>query len=65
MPFEITRTAKLPAQKKKIIRLGDRIAVVAEPIKQAGIKYGSKWIKNRLENCNCHKRKEFLNNLLP
>jgi hypothetical protein len=65
MSFPITKTAFLPKPKKRIVRLGDRVAVVAEPIKHMLMTHGPHWIKKKLENCNCHQRKEMLNNLLP
>ena len=54
---------KLP--RRKITGLGDAVAVVAEPIKEALIRVLPTNMSNALKNCNCSKRREMLNSLMP
>ena len=45
----------------KAYPLGDLVKKVAEPIKRTIIKHSPSRVKTILENCNCEKRKEWLN----
>lgn len=61
MKFPINRTAKIHKAKGA----GDVVAMVAEPIKKAIIKHMPPRIAELMKNCNCDKRKELLNKLIP
>lgn len=53
----------MPIKKTHIIEIktGNVIASIAEPIKNTIIKYGPSVLSNYIKNCNCEKRKEWLN----
>lgn len=44
---------------------GDAVALVAEPIKKALVNALPSDLGKVIANCNCEKRKEFLNKLIP
>lgn len=62
MRFKITKFEK---RDKQIRGLGDVVAMAAEPIKKAIIKHAPKQISEMIKNCNCQKRREMLNKILP
>jgi hypothetical protein len=63
MIFPIHQTMKLPAS-NQVRGLGDIIHKVAEPIKQAIIRHGPEVVANYMRNCNCEKRRQYLNQLM-
>jgi hypothetical protein len=52
-------------QFKNATGLGDMVAIVAEPIKQAIINHAPEPIAKAMENCNCSERRAKLNQLFP
>ena len=58
-------TSKVNLKQHNIKGLGDLVAIVAEPIKTAIINHAPTRISNMMKNCNCNKRKVFLNKILP
>lgn len=51
--------------KAQLKGLGDAVALVADPIKQIIVRHGPAPIVRLMENCNCAKRKQILNELVP
>jgi len=45
--------------------LGDLVALVAEPVKRAGVRYGPGPVRRWLENCRCAERREAWNRAVP
>lgn len=64
MKFPIRNNVDLP-NPKSMKGLGDLISKIAEPVKQVMLKHGPDQFVEYLKNCNCDKRKEFLNKLVP
>lgn len=50
---------------KQVSGMGDVVAMVAEPVKKIVMKLGPQTVKQMLANCNCDKRREMLNRLIP
>lgn len=65
--FDKAKPFTPPRQEKKnqIRGLGDVVHKFAEPIKEAIMKYAPETIKKKMENCNCEKRRQKLNELFP
>lgn len=62
MRFPITKQNKIA---QPIKGMGDVVAIVAEPIKTALISVLPDEIANKLRNCNCAKRRQALNDMMP
>jgi hypothetical protein len=62
MQFKIQKREIIPS---KCQGLGDLVAMVAEPVKRTIINHAPKVVAEMLRNCNCNKRKEVLNKLIP
>lgn len=58
MRFKITHKAGVRG-------VGDLVAAVANPIKNAILKHGTDKMRKRLENCKCKERQEKLNRMFP
>lgn len=50
---------------EKLRGMGDVIATVAEPIKEGIMQVAPERLKEWVRNCNCNKRREWLNTNFP
>jgi hypothetical protein len=62
MRFPIKRRAIIS---QDIRGIGDIVAMAAEPIKRAIINHAPAKIANVMRNCNCGKRRDILNKVIP
>ena len=53
------------AQRSPMRGLGDLVALVAEPVKRAGLRFGPAPCRKWLADCDCDGRRERLNHRLP
>jgi len=60
LPASVTPTASL-----KLRGLGDLVAVVANPLKQAIMRHGPRMMRDWLQHCRCSERQEAWNKAVP